>query len=112
MLKKNNKVKKETFKFVFKEGRIHNSKNMILRVKNVKNWDEFGISFVVPKKIEKSPVKRNFIKRRGYYIIRKLLNSIKTPFVGLFIIKRISDKNNFLNFEDEIVFLLKKEGLI
>lgn len=62
------------------------------------------ISFVVPKKVTKSAVLRNKLRRIGYIALEKHLNLLNTPVSGVFSFT----KNNTDNIENEIKDLLSK----
>ena len=65
----------------------------------------------VSKKVSKSAVVRNRIRRRGYAAIEKVLVHIKPGQYGVFSFKKGSEKSSFKMIEKEIVFLLDKSGL-
>lgn len=68
--KKNRLKKKKDFEAVFKTGRKHPLDFFILRIKQTSNdFNRFGI--IVSKKVSKSAVKRNKIKRIISRILRE-----------------------------------------
>jgi len=102
--KKNRAVTKEVDK-IFKQGRIVHSPSLTLRyLKTDKN--ESKISFIAPKNIAKSAVKRNLLRRRGYNSLKKNINLLPFPIIGAFILKKYED--DLLILENEIKSLLNK----
>lgn len=117
MLPKKNRVNKEKFEKTFKKGRFVNSSNVSLKFA-IDPKTKLNISFTVPKSAVKSAVKRNLLKRRGYYVIKKHLKYLPLGFVGVFIFGKKSlevfggrkNKNQdpISNLELEIQSILKK----
>lgn len=71
MISKQNRVNKGLFDKIFKEGAfIHSPIFMFKYVKNLENKGFF--SFVVPKTVAKSAVKRNALRRKGYNSLRNI----------------------------------------
>jgi RNase P protein component len=60
---------------------------------------------VVPKKIEKSAVKRNYLKRRGYLILEKYFKKLPSGPCGVFVFKKVVNPKEI---EDEIKKILDK----
>ena len=65
-----------------------------------------SFSFVVSKKVEKSAVIRNTLKRRGRHIVREL-HTIK-PFSAVFFMKKGISELSFSELKNNITQLLKK----
>ncbi len=95
--------------------RLHppHSANLSLRVtKTQKGLSKF--SFVVSKKVSKSAVVRNLLRRRGYSALQSALDREKIStggFLGAFFFKKGADKLDFKSIQSEVVFLLKKGGI-
>lgn len=84
MIPKQNRIKKNEFDLVFKEGFVLNSPIFLFKFK--KSLDNKGyFSFVVPKSIIKSAVKRNSLRRKGY---NSLKNKVFPAIIGIFIYKK------------------------
>ena len=66
-------------------------------------------AFVAPKKIVKSAVKRNSLRRKGYNILRlyKLMSCS-----GIFFYKREALNASSIEIKKDIDFLLKKANII
>ena len=77
MLSKDFKVDKKLISLVLKQGKIFNSPYFTLRVfKQKTDCKKFGLfSFVVSKKVAKNSTDRNKLKRKGLYIIRKIIHT-------------------------------------
>lgn len=116
MLPKKNRISRALFDTLLKGGIFFHSEHLSLRViKQQKGLLKF--SFVVSKKVSKSAVTRNLLRRRGYVI---LLNTIKTKskdimnvgIIGAFFFKKGAEKLGFPELQEEIAFLLKKAKII
>ena len=77
-----------------------------------KNQETSGFSVVVSKKIEKTAVRRNLLKRRVYEAIQKLLPHQTEVVQGVVFAKKGSNKLSFKEIEEEIKTLFKKAKLI
>jgi RNase P protein component len=64
------------------------------------------ISFIAPKKIAKLAVKRNFLRRKGYLILKKYIEQFPLGTLGVFIFKK--PEENILKIENEIKKILSK----
>ena len=104
-------------KEVFKKGSFLASSNLSLKfIKN--DQKDPKISFVIPKSVVKSAVKRNFLKRRGYRTIKSKLNMLPDGFLGAFIFgkksmevfygKKSGDFDPIFNLNKEIDEIIRK----
>lgn len=110
MLSKDFKIDKKLIPLVLKEGKIFNSPYFTLRVfKQKTDCKKFSLfSFVVSKKVAKNATNRNKLKRKGFYIIRKIIQKTRPCFVCVFSFKKEILNLSFLNLEKEILQILKK----
>ncbi len=110
MLPKEKRIPRGSFSDVLKNGRSFHF--LFISIKIVRSDEENSrFSFVVPKTVSKSAVKRNLVRRRGYSILGKHLESIKKPYLYAFFMKKGVEKLTFDQFESEIVAILKKTGM-
>ena len=113
MLAKKNRISRALFNTLLKDGAFFPSANLSLRVtKTQKGLSKF--SFVVSKKVSKSAVVRNLLRRRGYSALQSALDREKIStggFLGAFFFKKGADKLDFKSIQSEVVFLLKKGGI-
>jgi len=65
-------------------------------------------SFIISKKVAKSAVLRNKMKRRGYYAVKKIIKNTKDNMVAIFILKKEIQTIPYHQFEHQILQLLKK----
>lgn len=113
MLPQKNRIPRSLFESVLKEGSVFHSPHLYFRVvKTQSGLSKF--SFVVSKKVSKSAVSRNLLRRRGYSIIRSLFGKEKmnAGIIGAFFFKKGAEKIDFAALREEIWFLLKKVGMI
>lgn len=105
MLPKKNRANKKDIEKLFKNRGFLSSSTLTFRYQplSIPGMDS-RISFVVPKKVTKSAVLRNKLRRIGYIALEKHLNLLNTPVSGVFSFT----KNNTDNIENEIKDLLSK----
>jgi len=118
MLLKKNRVDKKLFELILQKGKFINSPNLSFKFFNQKGTLLPRISFVVPKIITKSAVKRNLLRRRGYIVLAKYIESLPQSLVGVFFFNKNSlelfggrkskQYNGEENLENEIKFILNK----
>lgn len=112
MLPKNTRLNKNDVEILFKKSFFSNSQNLTLKFLN--NHSIFPkITFITPKNVSKLAVKRNYLRRKGYRVIRKYLKSFPRGFIGAFIFGKKSLevfglKNNTQELENEIKTILNK----
>jgi len=112
MLPKLQKINREDFPKDFRKGRTYNSLNISLSVTKNKVNTPSKFSFVSSSKVSKKAIKRNLLRRRGYYIIRKNKTQIKPGFICVLFFKKGAVNLNYKEIEDEILTLLKKSKLL
>jgi ribonuclease P protein component len=78
MLKKENRLTKREFDFVFKNGQKKFSKNFMFL--KMENQDSLKISTSVSKKIYKSAVQRNQARRKIYTLIQENFEKLPKNF--------------------------------
>lgn len=104
MLPKKNRVDKKLMQKIFKDGHFVGSR--VLSFKHCLNNTTYPkISFVVPKKVEKSAVKRNSLRRRGYLVLEKYFNKLPQGLSGVFVFNKSLTVSEI---EDEIKKILSK----
>ncbi len=77
MLPKQQRVKKQDFPKILKEGLVFNSPHLSARILRDEGLKDYQIAFVVPSKTAKTSVERHFIKRQLEHLVgqKKQLNS-------------------------------------
>lgn len=90
MFKKQNRLSSREFEYFFKHGKRHYSPSLQIIIAST---EDLKVAVVVPKKILKSAVSRNRVRRRLYHILRPMLENYRGVFI--FIIKKgILEKTN------------------
>jgi ribonuclease P protein component len=102
MLKKNHKLLRSDFTTVFEKRKVFSSSHFTLRALKVASWDEFGVSVVVSKKVEGKAVDRNKAKRRTYYALKVLSEDFKSPFRGVFVMRKSVAQMDFYDLQTEL----------
>lgn len=118
MLPKKNRANKEAIDQIFKKGRFFNSNNLTFKFILEKNTKKPIISFIAPKTVAKKAVMRNLLRRRGYAILEKNIESFPVGIVGAFVFGKKSvevfgkrkniNYNPISNLEDEIKIIINK----
>lgn len=106
MLLKKNRASKKDIDKIFKEGRFFVSTNLTFKFIFIKNQKEPKISFIAPKNIAKLAVKRNLLRRKGYFVLKKYIKNVSPSVVGVFVFKKHQEDVSVL--ENETKNLLNK----
>lgn len=102
MLSKKNRVDKNTFKTIWDKGNVVSGSFFVF--KYIKQEDP-KFSFVVSKKIAKGSVKRNFLRRLGYNILKEI-TFLKLN--GIFIYKKEGLSANKNEIKEDIKKIFNK----
>ena len=106
MLSKKKRVTKEIFQTIMDKGNIVSGSFFTFRYIK-QEIPQFA--FVAPKKIAKNAVKRNYLRRQGYNVLR--LYSLNSN-AGIFFYKKEALVANKLEIKRDIDFILKKAKII
>ena len=98
--------------YLFRNGRVFRGGKFILRYVDNKRRDDSRFSIIVGKKVSKSAVVRNRIRRRVYEVIRKHLGSLSKQ-VDVAVTVLVADVAVMpaAEVEETIVGLLRQAGL-
>jgi ribonuclease P protein component len=106
MLPKANRVSRAYFKDILGSRRVYHSPHFVLRV-GAATGGRPKVAISVSKKISKSAVTRNAIRRRSYAAVVRHLPTL-TPALYLVSAKAGSEKLKGIPLERELVELLKR----
>ncbi len=112
MIPAKRKVNHGLFEPLIKKGRTYPSEYFSLRVFFSSTAEPAKFSVVAPKKLEKSAVKRNAIKRRVYSALHPLLPVSKPGSLCAFFIKKKVEARLLPQLSSEIMAALKKAGVV
>lgn len=114
MLNKTNRISKaKEFAFVFKKTTPIHTKNFIFRIfKNIKNTEMNRFGFIISNKVQKSAVKRNFLKRRMRAAARELILKISSGYDIVVVVKQSEEKMTYIELEQQFLNAFKKANLI
>lgn len=101
MLPKKNRVNKKNIDLIFKQGRIINSTLFSFRFIKGNNTQ---ISFIAPKNIAKLAVHRNSLRRKGYNLLKKHINTLPVNIIGVFVFKKKETDNLVIDNEIQNIF--------
>lgn len=107
MLSKKNRLTKEEFDIVFKNGISKNSEYFHIKILETKDSDK-KFAFVASKKIIKGAIKRHLLKRRVYSIVRNFLENIREGIFVIFFLKKEGSNISFEETEKDIQNIIKK----
>ncbi len=108
MIPKTNRIDRENFEKVMKKGGFLNSSFFTLRfLKNPLNSTYFSV--VVAKKVAKTAVMRNKIRRRGYAVLAKF---VKNHYYIILFGKKGVEKATFQEVETDILRVLEKAKIL
>lgn len=111
MLSSTQKVSRALFKPVMLKGRRYASSSFNISYLFTEANDKARFSVVVPKKVEKSSVKRNYIKRVMYSLIREIAGDLKPGVVCAIFLKRKVRRGDYPDVKKELEIFFEKEGV-
>lgn len=111
MIPAKRKLNKAPFKLVSTKGRGWPSNTFSAKVFFYGN-DGARFAVVVPKKLERSAVRRNAIKRRFYSVLRPILDRAKQGSLCAFFLKKKINAASMSSLKIELTAVLKKAGVI
>ncbi|HAE36436.1 TPA: hypothetical protein DCX66_01865 [Candidatus Nomurabacteria bacterium] len=106
MLSKKKRVTKNAFQTIMEKGNVVSGSFFILRY--IKQ-DIPSYAFVAPKKVAKTAVRRNSLRRKGYNILRSY--DLKSC-AGIFFYKKEALVASPIEAKKDIEFILKKAKII
>ena len=111
MIPKKSRINREDFEKMMKMGRLCNGGLFSLRfLKNTGKSTHFSV--VVSKKVAKTAVLRNKIRRRGYSIFQKVQKELKNNGFIILFAKKGAEKATFAETEAQIQEILKKAKIL
>jgi ribonuclease P protein component len=111
MIPKTSRISREDFEKVMKKGGFLNSSFFTFRfLENPLKSTHFSV--VVSKKIAKTAVSRNKIRRRVYSIIKKHTKELKKPYFITFFAKKGVETAKFNEVEQDILKILEKSKIL
>ena len=111
MLPKKRRIERKEFDFILKNSHRYNSPHLLLYIAP-NNSDTTRFSFSISKKIYKHAVDRNLNRRRGYSVIRPIIDTISPGYLLFFTFKRGIYPLSFLDLQNEIIHLLRTSRVI
>ncbi len=103
MLSKKNRINTKEVDKIFQKSNSLNS--LSLAFKYFKNeGKETKISFIAPKNLAKLAVKRNLLRRLGYFALEKNIKLFPAGITGIFVFKKYQDNIAILENEIKNIF--------
>jgi len=112
MLSKKQRINRKDFTKVSVRSKATHSLFLTLRCNKKSNDYVARFSVVVSKKVAARSTERNRIRRRIYSILRNLSGSIRKGSNCIFYCKKGIQGRTYNEFEQEILFLLKKARVL
>lgn len=100
MLKKSKRLNTSIFNNIIEKGQSFHGPFLIVRAKSVDSPSKFAVS--VPKKVAKTAVLRNKIKRRVFDCLKEIIPNIKKNGNFIFIAKTGIEKLKYIQIKEEI----------
>jgi len=115
MIPKKRRILRKEFAQILRNGRRYNTSSLLLYQAPIisdRKTTESKFSFSVPKKAYPKAVDRNKHRRRGYSVIYRHLEQIKSGYYCFFSFKKITKPTPFPLLEKEILELLSLSGML
>ncbi len=111
MLPSTLRISKTEFKTL---GRGYSYHSPVLSLYIYKKTDQTPsqFSFLCSKKVAKSAVDRNRLRRRGYNTLTKVLIKIQPGFYGVYSFKKGAEKSTFSEINGTVLQLLTQSGIM
>lgn len=110
MLPHSQRINTSLFKEIMEKGRFSHGNLFLFRF--VKYEGKSRLSVSVSKKVAKSAVDRNKIKRRVYSLLRGMIDKIKPGYKVIVFVKTNIDKVNFDQLNKDLYSDFVKSGLL
>lgn len=107
MLKKTHRITSaRLIRLLFKKGKVYKNKSFIIRfLPSLHEKNQFVV--IVSKKVSKTAVKRNRIKRQVTELLRLKLEEFKSPTVASILIKQSAEPYAYHDFKEGIEEFVK-----
>ncbi len=114
MLPKNRRISRKEFGHILGNSKRYNSPSLLLYIAKIASNKPTPskVSFSVSKKVCKTAVGRNRLRRLGYSVLGKYLLNVKEDLLLLFVFKKDSQNLDFVKLDKEIQWLLSDSGVI
>lgn len=112
MLSKKNRITRSEFEGIIKTGKRFYSPIFTLYVKKEEKITTKKIAFSVSKKICKSAVERNKLRKQGYGAMREFLNKIKPGLSLVFVYKKGTQTPKYKEIKEDVKELLRSSFVI
>lgn len=112
MISSQRKISRDLFKTLMEKGHSFHSESFSVRIAPLFLGGGSKFAVVVPKRIEKSAVKRNAIKRRFYRVIESLLLVAKPDLLYSFFVKKNIAIYPFETLRSEVLSVAKKANIV
>lgn len=106
MFPKKKRVTKDVFQTIMDKGNIVSGSFFVFRYLR-QDYPQYA--FVVPKKLAKTAVKRNSLRRKGYNLLR--LCDLKKD-IGVFFYKKEGILASSMEISKDIEYILKKSRIL
>jgi ribonuclease P protein component len=106
MLPKERRIPRAYFPYILSNSKKSNSQHLMLYTADTPQKGKSKFCFSVSKKVSKSAVGRNKLRRRGYAVIAKHIISISDNKFFFFVYKKDSNTLPYSKISEEIKMLL------
>lgn len=106
MFSKKNRLNSREIEALFQSSRTISSSTFLLKFTISKEDLLYKSAFSVPKKLIKTAVMRNYLKRRGFHALQGIKDQIPAGFKGVFVFKR--KELSYQDIRQDLLSLLSK----
>ena len=112
MLSRSKKISSGDFKTLRQPLKTAHTENLSLSVYRGVESQGVQVAFVVSKKANKSAVKRNLLKRRGFESVKRVFETIKEPYFLVFHFKKGEKSLSFNDIDTQVKTLLRNTDVV
>lgn len=109
MLPRSKKINTQLFKEVFEKGKIYHFSYFFIKVLKLTAEEKSKFTVVSSKKITKTAIARNLLRRRFFNIIKEIYEGLPPSLAIIFFLKKGGVENlKFEDFKKEILKVFEK----
>ena len=102
MLKHSQKINSQLFKEILVKGKNYHFKYFSVKLFKLPISSNSRFTCVIPKKVVKLAIKRNFLKRKIFNIIKNKYKDLPSSTAIIMFLKKGGEKLKFIELEEEI----------
>lgn len=108
MLPRSKKINTQLFKEVFDKGKIYHFNYFFVKVLKLNKEEKSKFTVVSSKKITKTAITRNLLRRRFFNIIKEIYKELPSSIAIIFFLKKGAGNLKFEDLKQEIIKIFEK----